>query len=89
MTYVSHAYFIYEEESQAIVEKIEANKYGVKIKSIFIEDFVDNILEIGDAIEHVVISLSQERISEFFNFSVFHLSYSSCRKIRFRLSGSV
>jgi len=65
MTYVPNAYFIYEEQSQELVERLEANKYGVRITSIYAQDFLDNILEIGNEVGHVVISLSSERISEF------------------------
>jgi len=65
MNYFPNAYFIYDENSKELIEKIESNKFDTKITSILIDDFIDDILNIGDEIEHVVISLSKDKIPEF------------------------
>lgn len=64
MTYFEKAYFIYDDNSAYLVEEVEKNEFVVAITSMKIEDFIDNIIDIGDEIEHIIVSVSQRRFRE-------------------------
>ena len=64
MEYFSKAHFIYDEESAHLIQEVEENKFGVIITSMKTEDFIDHIASIADDIEHIVISVSAEKIPE-------------------------
>ncbi len=65
ITYFSKVYFIYDDESRDIKKEIESNDFGVKIVSLHVEKFIEKIDSLGEEIDHIVISLSQENISDF------------------------
>ncbi len=64
MEYFSKAHFIYDDDSKYLIKEVESNEFGVEITSMAIEEFVDNIVAIGDDIEHIIISTARETFSE-------------------------
>jgi len=65
MEYFSKAYFIYDEESQELIDFVRSNKFGTKIEAVYIEDFLKYEEDILRGIEHVVISLLESKIPSF------------------------
>jgi uncharacterized hydrophobic protein (TIGR00271 family) len=69
LKYVKNAYFVYDDDSYELIEIVQNNRFDVEILPINIEDFIDNIVSIGDDISHVVVSISQKKIPEFLNIA--------------------
>ncbi len=72
MEYFSEVYFIYDEGSKTLVEEIESNAFGVKIISLEIEYFIENVLSLAQDIKHIVVSSEQENISRFLAIAYKH-----------------
>ena len=65
MDYIKKAHFIYDENSKELLEVVISNEFGTEIVPIYIDDFIDNIVEIGDTISHAIVSINEDKISEF------------------------
>jgi len=76
LIYVRESYFVYNDDSKELIDIVENNDFNVNITSLYIDDFIDNIISIGDEITHVVVSINEEKIPEFLaiayrcNFSI-------------------
>ena len=65
MDYIKKAHFIYDENSKELLEVVISNEFGTEIVPIYIDDFIDNIVKIGDTISHAIVSINEDKISEF------------------------
>jgi len=64
-SYYKKAHFIYDKESQELVDFVVQNSFATAITAINIEDFIEHIVEIADDIEHAIVSIGEEKIPEF------------------------
>ena len=69
MSYFEKAYFVFDDNSQYIVDIIESNDFGTVITPLHVEVFLENIASLKDEIEHVVVSISHENISNFLSIA--------------------
>ena len=65
MNYFSDAYFIYNDDSKYLVEEIENNEFGTQVTSIYVDDFIDDIVAVDNNIKHVILSVLQEKAAKF------------------------
>ena len=63
MTYIKQAYFIYDDDSKELIEKLESNQFSTTITSVHVDSFLKSTSEFSD-IEHLVISLCKSKISQ-------------------------
>ena len=64
MEYFKEVYFIYDAESEQLITPLVENKFAVKVIPLHIEEFLTNIKSIGEKIEHIVINVAEEKLSE-------------------------
>jgi uncharacterized hydrophobic protein (TIGR00271 family) len=64
-SYFKQAHFIYDEKSKDLVDDVQNNEFATEITAIFIDDFIDNIVKIGDEVTHAVVSIHEDKIPEF------------------------
>ncbi len=64
-SYYKRAYFIYDKESHGLVNFVIENKFATAITAISIEDFVKDVEKFTADLDHAVVSLSRESITEF------------------------
>jgi len=69
MSYFEKAYFVFDDNSQYIVDIIESNDFGTVITPLHVKVFLENIASLKDEIEHVVVSISHENISNFLSIA--------------------
>jgi len=70
MEYFEKAVFLYDDESKELIEFVENNSFGVVIDSFYIEDFLKQEEEFLHSIEHVVVSLHEEKIPPFLELAI-------------------
>ncbi len=64
MQYKKHAYFIFDDHSRSIIETIENNTFHTRISSLHVNYFLENVASLSNDIEHIVLSVASENISE-------------------------
>jgi len=69
MEYFDKVCFVYDEESQELLEFVHSNSFNVQIEAILIKDFLKKEEQFFLELEHVVISLQEKRIPQFLNLS--------------------
>ena len=65
MNYFDKAYFIYDDDSKDLIDTLKSNEFGVSIIALHVDEFIDNISNFTDGINHVVVSISEEKIPIF------------------------
>ena len=70
MDYFEKAYFLYDEDSQDLIELVVSNNFGTKIETLHIEDFFHLESEQLEEIEHVVISIMEKYIHSFLEYAI-------------------
>ena len=64
MKYFEKAYFIYDDNSERLIPLVVENKFEVEVIPLHIEEFIDNIIELADVVEHIVVSVETSRFFE-------------------------
>ncbi len=69
MDYMSQALFIYDEQSEYLLQALSANKYGTQIKAVKMQKFLSDPLEYLLFSNHLLVSGSMELIDQLLEFS--------------------
>jgi len=68
--YFSKAYFIYDEEAEDLIQRVVSNNFKTEIEACFIDRFLKLSEDKLHKIEHVVISISESRITQFLELAI-------------------
>jgi len=70
MEYFVKAYFIYDESSKELIDFVRSNEFATEIETLFIDEFLSADATLLQDIEHVLISISEEKITPFLTLAV-------------------
>lgn len=69
MEYFSRVHFIFDDESKSLCYAIEENPFNTQVSCLHIEYFIEHISEIASDVNHIVVSTSRERLSDFLSIA--------------------